>query len=200
MPRVSVSTHQAQEAHPSAHRCGSAWVTRHSSRSRHVQTCPGELLVEWLLSWNKMRKNILIKLQSIVQNNSKANYDQQIYINVHLPPAFEGAEVCLFPSSHAFPSSGMLRGMQRVTGVTWVSSRWQSWAISQLCLSGIHDGHHPVPGGNQLFLNIVLIQEVENISYLIQTKTKLICIQQHIQSVDDDIKYRSRHQIFCFYK
>lgn len=83
-----------------------------------------------------------------------------------LPASFQGAEAGLLPGRHTFPASGVLRGVERVTGVTRVSSRWQSWAVSQLSLGGIHDGHHPVPGGNQLFFNIVLVQQMTNISLL----------------------------------
>lgn len=79
------------------------------------------------------------------------------------PPSFQSAKAGLLSGIHAFPASRVLRGVERVAGVTWVSSRWQSRAISQLSFSGIHYGNHPVPGGNQLFFYVVLVQNIKHL-------------------------------------
>lgn len=83
--------------------------------------------------------------------------------NYILPPSsLQGADAGLLPSIDALPASRVLRGVQWVTGVARVSGRRQRRAVTQLSLGGIHDGHHPVPGGNQLFLHVVLFSRHRN--------------------------------------
>ena len=74
-----------------------------------------------------------------------------------LPASLQCAEAGLLPGGEALPAGRVLRGVERVAGVTRVSGGGQRRAVAQLGLRGVHDGHHPVPGGDELVLHKVLV-------------------------------------------
>ena len=49
-----------------------------------------------------------------------------------------------------------------MAGVTRVPGGGQCRAVTQLGLRGVHDGHHPVPGGDELVLHVVLDEDTRN--------------------------------------
>lgn len=97
-------------------------------------------------------------LGSIVYRGARSNSET-------LPATFQRADVRLLPGRYAFSACRVLRSVEGVTGVARVPCRRQSRAVPQLGLSGIHDGHHPVPGRDQLFFHVVLVGDGTRVDY-----------------------------------
>lgn len=58
--------------------------------------------------------------------------------------------------SWSLTAGGLSAEVERVQGVVGIGVVGQVGSKLQLCLSAIHDGEHPVPGGLQTLFNKVL--------------------------------------------
>lgn len=146
-----MSIHPEREAHQSAHHYGSASVTRRSSGSHPVPTsCPGELSVVLLFSWNNTKQpkclntmgvgfksratvfcaRLWILLNDISHNNPLEKNFRIPVLVFFLPSAFQGAEAGLLSCIDALSAGRVLWGMEWVAGVAGVSSRWQGRAVT----------------------------------------------------------------------
>lgn len=114
-----------------------------------------------LLAFIRIGKSLFLFLWSVLTNE----FTGCIKIKP-LPASFQSTEASLLPSRHSLPARWMLGSVKWVTRVTRISSRWQGGAITQLSLRWIHNGHHPVPGGNQLFFHVVLERQTCSLSLI----------------------------------